>query len=389
VNLLLRYLTAGETHGKALTAIIDGVPSNLKVDIDLINSKLRLRQSGYGRGDRMKIESDEVEILSGVRDGKTLGSPITIQIKNRDWQNWEKEMNSLNCTYERRVTKPRPGHADLSGAIKYNHRDIRNVLERASARETAIRTAAGFLCAGFLNQFGITSFSHVKQVGDAVTQKSYLDYQNKNIGEILDKTNLRCLDENAEEKMKEAIRICKENGDSVGGKFEVVVNGAPIGLGSYAQWDSKLDGKLAQALVSIQAIKAVEFGAGNKYASTTGSQIHDPIEYDGNSGFCRRTNNAGGIEGGMTNGEDIVIDVVMKPIPTLYKPIDSVEIDTKEKYKASIERSDVCAVTAASVVGEAITMFEICKAFFDKFSGDNFEEINENLEWYKDYCKQF
>lgn len=377
---MLRYLTSGETHGKALIAILEGVPSNLKVDIDFINQKLALRQSGYGRGDRMKIEKDKVDILSGVRDGKTLGSPIALQIVNRDWENWQQEMAVVAATYNRKVTRPRPGHADLSGVLKYNHKDIRNVLERASARETAIRTAIGELCSYFMTQFGINTFSHVVQIGTAKQDKGYNEFNN--IQEIINNSKLRCLDGKVEENMIELIRNCKEDGDSIGGKFQVVVQNVPVGLGSYVHWDRKLDANISYSLMGVQAIKAVEFGAGIAYAEIPGSQMHDQIEYVGEN-FRRKTNNAGGIEGGMTNGEDVVVTATMKPIPTLYKPLKSVDIETKEVFEASIERSDVCAVTAASVVGEAVVMFEIAKAFFEKFGGDSYEEISNNYINYK------
>jgi chorismate synthase len=370
---MLRYLTAGESHGPALTAIIEGIPAGIELDIELINSMLKRRQGGYGRGKRMKIESDKVQILSGLRNGITLGSPITLQIENKDWENWQEIMNPYSdnmddtkSTYDivmdkRKVTKPRPGHADLPGTIKYGHKDMRNVLERASARETAIRTAVGAVAKCLLQKKGIWIIAHVVQIGDV--RIPTVDY-NQLSSEIYS-TPLYCQDKNTTQKMIKAIDQAREKGDSLGGIFEIVAGDLPVGLGSYVHWDRKLDGKLAGALMSIQGIKGVEIGLGFKAAALPGSKVHDEIFYNEEKGFYRKTNNAGGIEGGMTNGELLVIRAAMKPIPTLYKPLCSVDYITKEPFKASVERSDTCAVPAASVVGEAVVAFELLKALLE------------------------
>ncbi len=376
---MLRYLTAGETHGKCLTGIIEGMPSNVSIDVDKINEQLALRQGGYGRGGRMKIEKDQVEILSGVRNRKTLGSPIALKVENRDWANWQSIMTDADATQERVVTKARPGHADLIGALKYNHKDIRNVLERASARETAIRVAIGSLARQLVEQFGIKVMSHVVEIGEVKANASWQDEDfEKNIKE----SQMRCADLDAEKKMIAYIDQIKDNGDSVGGIYEVIVTGLPLGLGSHVHWDRKLDGSIAGALMSQQAIKGVEFGLGFDCGRTPGSKVHDEIFYTEEKGYYRNTNRAGGLEGSMTNGEPLIVRAAMKPIPTLYKPLRSVDIITKEPYEASIERSDVCAVPAASVVGESIVAWEIARAFLDKFGGDSYEEIRNNYEKY-------
>ncbi len=376
---MLRYLTAGETHGKCLTGIIEGMPSNVSIDVSKINEQLALRQGGYGRGGRMKIEKDKVEILSGVRNRKTLGSPIALKVENRDWKNWEQIMTDEDAVQDRVVTKARPGHADLIGALKYNHEDIRNVLERASARETAIRVAIGSLARQLVEQFGIKVMSHVVEIGEV---KANASWQDKNFEKIIKESQMRCADPNAEKKMIEYIDRIKDNGDSVGGIYEVIVTGLPLGLGSHVHWDRKLDGSIAGALMSQQAIKGVEFGLGFDCGRTPGSKVHDEIFYSKEKGYYRNTNRAGGLEGSMTNGEPLIVRAAMKPIPTLYKPLRSVDIITKEPYEASIERSDVCAVPAASVVGESIVAWEITKAFLDKFGGDSHEEIRNNYEKY-------
>ena len=374
----MRFLTAGETHGKCLTAIVEGMPSNIPMDAEKINHYLWLRQQGYGRGGRMKIESDQVEFLSGVRNFKTLGSPIALKIENRDWANWESIMGSGEIIPGREVTCPRPGHADLAGGLKYNHQDLRNVLERASARETAARVAVGAVALQLLETFGIRVKSHVIGIGGVEARREYDE-------ERLKASQLRCCDPDAEEKMIARIDQAKSQGDSVGGIFEIIITGVPAGLGSYVQWDRKLDAKLAMALMSIQAIKGVSFGAGFQCGLLNGSQIHDEIAYDGK--YYRKTNRAGGIEGGMTNGEDIVIRAAMKPIPTLYHPLETVDVLTKEVKTASVERSDVCAVPAASVVGLCAAAFEIADAFLDKFGGDSKEEIERNFEAYQKTLK--
>lgn len=378
---MLRYLTAGETHGKCLVAIVEGMPSNVYIDIEEINEQLVLRQSGYGRGGRMKIEKDRVEILSGVRDRQTLGSPIALKIENKDWENWQHIMSDGEIVPERAVTKPRPGHADLTGALKYEHGDIRNVLERASARETAIRVAVGSLVRQLIKQFDIEIISHVKELGEV---KSSAGWQDENFLKNREKSQLRCADPAAEEKMIAYIDRMKKCGDSVGGIFEVIVTGLPAGLGSYVQWDRKLDGKIAGALMSLQAIKGVEFGLGFDSARRPGSKVHDEIFYSDKHGFIHETNHAGGLEGSMTNGEPLVVRAAMKPIPTLYTPLRSVDMITKEPYEASVERSDVCAVPAASVVGEAIVAWEIACAFVEKFGGDSLEELRNNYRHYSE-----
>lgn len=374
----MRFLTAGETHGKCLTAIVEGMPSNIPMDAEKINHYLWLRQQGYGRGGRMRIESDQVEFLSGVRNFKTLGSPIALKIENRDWANWESIMGSGEIIPGREVTCPRPGHADLAGGLKYNHQDLRNVLERASARETAARVAVGAVALQLLETFGIRVKSHVIGIGGVEARREYDE-------ERLKASQLRCCDPDAEEKMIARIEQAKSQGDSVGGIFEIIITGVPTGLGSYVQWDRKLDAKLAMTLMSIQAIKGVSFGAGFQCGLLNGSQIHDEIAYDGK--YYRKTNRAGGIEGGMTNGEDIVIRAAMKPIPTLYHPLETVDVLTKKVKTASVERSDVCAVPAASVVGLCAAAFEIADAFLDKFGGDSKEEIERNFEAYQKTLK--
>lgn len=375
---MLRFLTAGETHGKCLVAILEGMPSNLKINISSINQMLSRRQSGYGRGGRMKIEKDSAEILSGVRGGVTLGSPISILIENKDYQNWEAVMSpKFGQSLDKGVTMPRPGHADLTGALKYNHSDIRNVLERASARETAARVAVGAIAKEFLALFGINVLGYVRSIGAAVDNTPY----SKELEQSVQNSEVFMLSKAAENKAKEQIDIAKQKGESLGGVVEVVVTGVMPGLGSYVQYDRKLDAKIAFSLMSIQAIKGVEFGLGFETSKMMGSKVHDEIIYD--KGYKRRTNNAGGIEGGMSNGEDIVVRAAMKPIPTLYCPLESININTKEKCLATVERSDTCAVPACSVVCEAAVAFEMAKALLEKFSGDCIEDILESCKSYK------
>ena len=356
----LRFLTSGESHGICLNAIIEGLPSNLNINIDFVNSKLAQRQCGYGRGGRMQIEKDKVQIKSGVRFGKTTGAPVCIEIENKDWENWTIPMSVepvnlsdpeiAKLVLEKKITNVRPGHADLAGAIKYNHEDVRNILERSSARETATRTAVGAITQCLLKEFGITSETKIIQIGSAFD----------------------------EESMKVEIDKAKETGDTLGGKFEVTFKNIPVGLGSFVHWDKRLDGQLAQAIMSIPAIKSVEIGAGSKVAETLGSDTHDEIFYENNK-YYRNTNNAGGIEGGMTNGEDVVIRASMKAIPTMKKPLKSVNIETKEPFEAHFERSDTCAVEACAVVAEAMASIVITNAFLDKFGGDSIEEIKRNF----------
>lgn len=385
---MLRYLTAGESHGQGLIGILDGYPAGVKISTDDIDKELVRRQVGYGRGGRMLIEKDKAEILSGVRWGRSLGSPICLHIKNKDWLNWEKAM-SISSKYEDSVapvTKPRPGHADLSGLIKYGHNDIRNILERASARETAIRVAIGAVCKLLLKEFNIEIVSHVTVIGGICINRTRLKLDD--IRKKAELSLLRCADKDAEKKMIKRIDSAKKNGDSLGGIFEVIVTNPPLGLGSHTQWDRKINARLSNAIMSIQAIKGVEIGLGFDAARQLGSDVHDEIFYDKKSKrFYRKTNNAGGIEGGMTNGEEIIIRAAMKPIPTLMKPLSSVDIFTKKQFKASIERSDVCAVPAAAVVGEAVAAFEIANAMIEKFGGDSLSEMKRNYNGYMKYVR--
>ena len=373
----LRFLTAGESHGPALTAIIEGIPAGVKLDIDEINQDMARRQQGYGRGGRMRIETDKVEVLSGVRFGETLGSPITLRVTNRDWSNWTEKMSQFGEEFGEKVTAARPGHADLTGIHKYNRCDVRDILERASARETAMRVAVGAVCKQFLKECGMQIVSQVINIGG-------ISVERKNIDEarLFERdSELNCYDCEAEEAMKQRICQAKTDGDTLGGIFEVIVKGAPLGLGSHIQWDKRLDARLAGAMMSIQAIKGVEIGAGFEYADLPGSLAHDEMFYDGEK-VWRDTNNAGGLEGGMTNGEDVVIRAVMKPIPTLMKPLRTVDIATKEAVLASKERSDVCAVSAASVVGEAMTAFVMAQAVVEKFGGDALSDVLNAMENY-------
>lgn len=388
---MLQYLTAGESHGKSLVVIIEGIPANLKINIEEINDQLRERQVGFGRGDRMKIEKDHVEILAGVRHNWTLGSPISLVIPNKDWENWQQIMAPIIepatiIEYEETTTSPRPGHADLAGAIKYGHKDLRNVLERASARETASRVAVGAIAKILLRQFDIQVVSHVIQIG-----KVKANVEDKSFNEIKERiliSLLRCADKEKETEMIKVIEQAKEEGDTVGGIFEVRAIGVPIGLGSYSQWDRRLDGRLAFSVMSIPAIKGVEIGLGFECAEMPGSAVHDEIFYTKHKGYLRKTNHAGGLEGGVTNGQPIVLRAAMKPIPTLRKPLASVNFQTKGPTMASYERSDVCAVPSASVVGEAAIAIELCKAMQEKFAGDSIQEMKKNYQNYMEYIKK-
>jgi chorismate synthase len=385
---MLRFLTAGESHGQALIAVLDGMPAGLSIDLDAITTQLRRRQGGYGRGRRMAIESDRAEILSGVRRGVTIGGPIALLIPNKDWQNWQKTMHvepempeEASGANRAPVTRPRPGHADLAGALKYGLEDIRDVLERASARETAARVAVGALARQLLGRFGIDVVSHVTMIGGVGIDES-LAITAARIRAIPADSPLHCADSDVERRMVAAIDAAREAGDTLGGAFEVVVTGVPVGLGSYVQWDRKLDGRLAQAFMSIHAIKAVGIGKGPSVAQLPGSRIHDEIvpaagfpTGDPAVGVSRLTNNAGGLEGGVTNGEEVRITGYMKPIATLMQPLRSVDLATMTESPAAIERSDVCAVTAASVVGEAMASIVLADAFLEKFSGDNVSDI--------------
>ncbi|PEP32284.1 chorismate synthase [Bacillus wiedmannii] len=390
----MRYITAGESHGPQLTTIIEGVPAGLPLVADDINEELARRQKGYGRGRRMQIETDQVQIVSGVRHGETLGSPIALVVENRDFAHWTKIMGAEPLTEQeekemkRKVTKPRPGHADLNGAIKYGHRDMRNVLERSSARETTVRVAAGAVAKKVLAELGITVAGHVIEIGGVQAQEfTYSSIEE--LKSITEASPVRCLDEAAGNQMMKAIDDAKANGDSIGGIVEVIVEGMPIGVGSYVHYDRKLDAKLAAAIMSINAFKGVEIGIGFEAAHRPGSEVHDEILWNEEHGYTRRTNNAGGLEGGMTTGMPIVVRGVMKPIPTLYKPLQSIDIDTKEPFTASIERSDSCAVPAASVVAEAVVAWELATALIEQFGLDRMDLIRENIKKHNEYARGF
>ena len=386
---MLRFLTAGESHGKGLVVILEGMPAGLRLDFDAITEQLRRRQGGYGRGRRMAIESDKAEILSGVRAGETLGSPISLFIRNKDWENWQQTMHAegeppAGATGSVRpiVTRPRPGHADLAGVIKYDRADIRDVLERASARETAARVAAGAVARQLLRTFDVEIVSHVYRV-NGIGLDSPLRITFEAARDIGSDSALHCADLDSEVRMIAEIDRCREAGDTAGGAFEVIVRGLPAGLGSYVHWDRKLDGRLAQAMMSIPAIKSVGIGIGPHAASVPGSQMHDeivpaPSRTKPPIGVARPTNNAGGLEGGVTNGEDVRISGFMKPIATLMKPLRSVDLAGMQEAPAVIERSDVCAISAAAVVGEAVVSLVLADAFLEKFSGDSMHEIERN-----------
>ncbi|MEW5898962.1 MAG: chorismate synthase [Bacillota bacterium] len=434
----MRYLTAGESHGPALTAIIEGLPAGLPLAADYVNEQLKRRQGGYGRGGRMKIESDRVRFVAGVRGGFTLGSPVAMQIENKDWVNWQEVMDPGEGARleEKAVTRPRPGHADLAGALKYGHRDVRNVLERASARETAARVAVGAVARRFLEELGVEIIGHVVRIGPAAA-KTPADLLNAS-GELLTadgpgsgqqgeekaavfqgggreenvlagsagrfgpweefrkyaatvlprlretaaRSPVFCLDPAAEKAMMETIDEAREKGDTLGGVFEVRVYGLPPGLGSYVHWDRRLDGRLARALMSIPAIKGVEIGLGLAGAGLSGSETHDEIFFAPGFGFYRRTNRAGGLEGGVTNGEPLILRAAMKPIPTLARPLASVDLLTRRPVRATVERSDTCAVPAACVIGEAVVAWELAAACREKFGGDSLAEIRRAMENY-------
>src|SRR5919201_6893440 len=377
---IFRFLTAVESHGEALTAVIDGVPAGLPLTEADLNEDLARRQRGYGRGGRMKIERDQAHISSGVRWGATLGSPITLTIANRDWENWKATMSvgpAEAGAAKKQVTQPRPGHADLAGAMKYGHRDIRNVLERSSARETTARVAVAGVAKRLLAEFGITILSHVTEIG-GVRVPAELDIAWDDVARRAEASEVRCADPETEAAIIAAIDDAKTKGDTLGGVFEIVALGCPVGLGSYVQWDRRLDGRLAQAFSSIQAIKGCEFGLGFETARRPGSGVHDEILFDAAHGFRRSTNNAGGLEGGVTNGQPVVVRAAMKPLSTLRTPLKSVDLATKEAVEAVVERSDVCAVPAAGIVGEAMMAIVLAQAFVEKFGGDSLEETRRN-----------
>jgi len=370
---MFRFLTAGESHGPCLTAVIEGLPAGLPVDLAAVNRDLARRQQGYGRGGRMRIERDEVEVLSGLRFGRTLGSPLTLSIRNRDWANWQERMSPTGPAAGEAVTAPRPGHADLAGVQKYGHDDIRNILERASARETAARVAVGAVARQFLAALGITVAAHVVAIGGVAAERRPLAAAD--IPGLIAASQLACADPVAEVKMIAAIDKAKTRGDTLGGVFEVVAGGMLPGLGSHVQWDRRLDALLAAALMSIPAVKGVEIGEGFANAVLPGSQAHDEIFYAPDRGYFRKTNRAGGVEGGISTGEDLVVRAVMKPIPTLMAPLASVDIATKQPARANTERSDVCAVPAAAVVGEAAVAIVLAGAVQAKFGGDNLGDL--------------
>ncbi len=398
---MLRYFTAGESHGPCLTMIIDGVPAGFSIDVTKINHDLWRRQQGYGRGGRMLIEKDEVQIRSGIRWGETLGSPIALGIENRDWKNWTKKMSAAPGDRDDKiaVTKPRPGHADLTGVLKYDRADIRDILERASARDTVSRTAVGSFGKQLLSPFGIRVMGYIRSIGSVASNTEGLTYEE--IYARSEESPVRTADKEAEEKMIALIEACKKEGNTLGGIFEVVALGLPPGLGTHTQWDRKLDGRLAQALMSIQAIKGVEIGLGFEMARKRGSEVHDEIFFDPSkmvtegtprivpTGFYRGSNNSGGTEGGMTNGAPLVARVAMKPISTLMSPLKSIDLRSKQTADASVERSDVCAAPAAAVVGESVVAFELANAFVEKFGGDSFREIERNYESYLEQIKNF
>ena len=386
---MFRFLTAGESHGPALTAVIEGIPAGLPVLAEPINAQLKRRQGGYGRGARQKIESDTVEILSGIRFGKALGSPLTLVVRNRDWANWTVKM-SVEPLPEGQapppITVPRPGHADYTGMMKYGHDDLRNTLERSSARNTATLVAVGAVARLLLAEFGVSVASHVVNIGGVRVNADHIDL--RQVAALAEDSPVRVADPEAEARIIAAIDEAKYRGDTLGGTFEVVTLGLPVGLGSYSQWDTRIDGKLAQALMAIQAIKGVEIGIGFGAADVPGSQVHDPFFYDdaqggGDARFRRGSNNAGGTEGGITNGEPLVIRAVMKPIATLMKQLPSVNLETKEGVPAFAERSDVCAVPAAAVVGEAMVALVLAQEMCLKFGGDSLDEMRANYDAYQ------
>lgn len=390
----MRYLTAGESHGPQLTTILEGLPAGMPLVAEDINTELARRQKGYGRGRRMQIEKDRAEIMSGVRHGKTLGSPVALVVNNRDWQHWTTIMGAEpladvdDAEIKRKITRPRPGHADLNGAIKYGHRDIRNVLERSSARETTVRVAAGAVAKKLLSLVGVEICGHVIQIG-AVKASVSSSLTMTALKEQSEASPVRCVDPEASKRMMAAIDEAKDNGDSIGGIVEVIASGMPAGVGSYVHYDRKLDAKIAAAIISINAFKGVEFGIGFEAAGKPGSEVHDEIVWNEQTGYSRKTNRLGGFEGGMTSGMPIIVRGVMKPIPTLYKPLQSVDIDSKEPFSASIERSDSCAVPAAAVVAENVVAWELANAIVEQFSSDQFTALEEEVNRQRQLARDF
>lgn len=390
---MFSFKTSGESHGQALIAMVDGLPANLEIDIDFINSELGRRQGGFGRGGRMKIEADQVRVLSGVRHGKTLGSPISMMIENKDWENWKDVMSvepvSEEISAKRAVTRPRPGHADLVGSQKFDQSNARNILERSSARETTARVAAGAIAKLFLRSFGVEILSHTTSIGEVRIPEDFSVSWEQLESVKTDKV-VRCVLEDYSERMVEEIRKAQKDGDTIGGTFEVIVRNSVLGLGSHTSWERKLDARLAGAVMSINAIKAVEIGDGVRTASLRGSLAHDEISFDPETGrFDRLSNHAGGIEGGMSNGEDIRVVGYLKPIPTLKKALRSVDMISKEPFLAQHERSDTCVVPAAGVIGEAMVALVLAEAVTEKFGGDSIGESVRNCDNYREQLKRF
>ncbi len=390
---MFSYSTAGESHGPALIALVEGLPANLPIDFDFIDNELKRRQGGYGRGGRMKIERDQVRFLSGVRHGKTLGSPVAMMIENRDWTNWEDIMSarevSADVAAKRRVTRPRPGHTDLAGSLKFNQLDARNILERSSARETAARVAAGGLAKVFLQVFGIEILSHTTAIG-LVRLPADFQVTWEQLEAIRNDDVVRCVLPDVAGQMVQEIERSQKDGDTIGGTFEVIARRVPTGLGSHTSWNERLDGRLAQAIASINAVKAVEIGSGVRIAYSRGSEVHDEIAYDaGESRFYRLSNRAGGLEGGITNGEDVRVVGYLKPIPTLKKALRSVDMITKEPFLAQHERSDTCTVPAAGVIGETMVALVLAEVFLRKFGGDSIEETSRNYRGYLDQLRRY
>ena len=391
--LMFKFITAGESHGKGLVAVIEGLPAGLAVDLSFINHELWRRQQGYGRGGRMKIEQDEVEIISGVRHGKTLGSPVSLLIRNRDFENWVEVMNVEPRQFAeekraRRVSRPRPGHTDLAGGLKYDTHDLRDILERASARETAARVAVGAFAKLLIKEIGVEVLSHVAMIGGV--PEAPVEATWEEIAALPDDSPLRCVDAAAQQQMVELIDKTKEDKDTLGGIFEVVAHNVVAGLGSHVQWSRKLDGRLAQAIMCIHAVKAVEIGIGCAVSRTTGSHVHDEIGYNQTARrFTRPTNRAGGIEGGITNGEDVRVRGHLKPISTLRRPLLSVDVLTKEASAAAFERSDIVAVTAAGVIGESMVAIVLAEAAREKFGGDSLAEMRRNFDGYAEQLRRY
>jgi chorismate synthase len=390
---MFRFETAGESHGQCLVATLTGLPAHVPVSLEAINHELWRRQQGFGRGGRMKIETDTVEIVSGVRHGITIGSPIAMLIQNRDWKNWTETLPVEDYdgseTNKKPVTRPRPGHADLAGGIKYDFPDARYILERASARETTARVAVGAICKLFLKQFGIEVLSHVIAVGPVRLERTVSWAE---IAALAQKKEvlLGCVDEEAEARMKAAVDVAYRTGDTIGGIFEVVAHNVPVGLGSHITWDSRLDGRLAQAIVSMQAVKGVEVGYAEEGALSYGSKVQDTIHYDKeHRAFTRGANRAGGLEGGMTNGQDVFVRGFLKPISTLRKPLESVDLTTREPKEAAYERSDICVAPAAGVIGEAMVSIVLAQALLEKFGGDSLQETCRNFQGYREQVRNY